>query len=142
MRAARFFVCQILYPARTSAASSALSGSDRERKMNEEICDGNNTYTLRGSIYDGELTLNGYDSIPGISHAYGDGEAAYVYNFDRENTQKLTEIFHTENLLESLKKFFGGKKALTEFENLCRENGIYFQAEDINLRLSDRHFVL
>lgn len=107
-----------------------------------EICDGNNTYTLRGSIYDGELTLNGYDNIPGISHAYGDGEAAYVYNFDRENTQKLTEIFHTENLLESLKKFFGGKKALTEFENLCRENGIYFQAEDINLRLSDRHFVL
>ena len=94
-----------------------------------------NTYSFKGSLYEGALTLDGYDSIPGISHAYGDGEAAYFYKFDRENTHKLIEAFQTEDLLESIREFYGGKTRHTEFEAFCREHGIEFEDGDVNLRL-------
>ena len=98
-----------------------------------------NSYTLKGSLCDGCLRLDGYDSIPGISHAYGDGEAAYFYRFDAENTQKLIEAFHTDDLLESIRTFYGGKKAHEAFEAFCRANGVAFESEDINLRLGGHY---
>lgn len=94
--------------------------------------DEDNSFILRAYLnQDGSLTLEGQDFCTLAKDLYGDEEYEYYYIFDLENTNKLKILFETDNLLESLKRYFKNKMLLIEFREFCDSNNIVYNVHII-----------
>lgn len=94
--------------------------------------DEDNSFILRAFLnLDGSLTLEGQDFCTLAKDLYGDEEYEYYYIFDLENTNKLKILFETDNLLESLKRYFKNKMLLIEFREFCDSNNIVYNVHII-----------
>ena len=58
---------------------------------------------------------------------FGEEEQEKYFVFNKDNTNKLFELFKTKDLLTSLYNYFDGKLRDWEFFDYCKENGIVYK---------------
>lgn len=75
----------------------------------------------------GELSFDGVDYTSLGKKMFHDIEFEYGYYFSQEETEKLSYLFKTKDLLIAIKEFFHGEIRNTDFLNLCKENNIAYK---------------
>lgn len=84
-------------------------------------------FSLSAQIYNSELILFQHDFSKLHEKMFGDEECETYFVFDKENTDKLFDLFNTKDLLTSLYNYFDGDMRDLEFYDLCKNNEINYK---------------